>query len=74
MKGSTRVLLLALGACALSGCAVGEKLGWHRGAAAKATAVQVASCDAATSTLKQRPDHDVAHRACVEAKVRQGVD
>ena len=44
---------------------------WERGCRAKASAM---SCDAATATLKGRPDHDVAHRACVEAKTRQNVD
>ena len=74
MKAIAHWSLLALGACALCGCAVGEKLGWHRGSDQTATAVVVASCDAATATLKGRPDHDVAHRACVEAKTRQNVD
>jgi hypothetical protein len=57
----------------LGGCAAGQKLGW-RTAHPPATEVQVASCDAATATLTGRPDHDVAHRACVQAKVRQQVD
>jgi hypothetical protein len=74
MKGATRVFLLALAASALAGCAVGEKLGWHRGSAEPATEVVQASCDAATATLKGRPDHDITHRACVDAKTRQHVD
>jgi hypothetical protein len=60
-------------ACLLGGCAVGDKLGWHRGHE-PATEVQLASCDAATATLKGRADHDTAHRACVSAKARQHVD
>ena len=74
MKVSARLPLLALAMLALSGCAVGEKLGWHRGSPDPATSVVVASCDAATATLKGRPDHDIAHRACVDAKTRQHVD
>lgn len=65
---------LPLAALALSGCAVGEKLGWHRESAAPASEVVRASCTTATATLKGRPDHDVAYRACVEAKTRQNVD
>ena len=34
----------------------------------------VASCDAATATLKGQHDHDISNRACLDAKVRQGVD
>jgi hypothetical protein len=74
MKGTTRVSILALCVLALAGCAVGEKLGWHRGPNEPATDVVVASCDAATATLKGRHDHDIAHRACVDAKTRQHVD
>jgi len=57
----------------LGGCAAGQKLGWHR-THAPANDVQLASCDAGTATLKGRPDHDVAYRACVDAKARQQVD
>jgi hypothetical protein len=74
MKTPVRVLLLALCAGALAGCAVGEKLGWHRGPAEPATEVVQASCDSATATLKGQHDHDIAHRACVDAKTRQHVD
>ena len=72
MKTIARTALL-LGAGMLAGCAVGEEMGWHhrRG---EATEVQVASCDAATATLKGQHDHDITNRACVDAKVRQGVD
>ena len=72
-----RISTLAAGAAAialLAGCATDGKQGWHRSRAAPATAVQLASCEAATSTLKDRPDHGVAYRACVDAKVRQQVD
>jgi len=62
------------GAMALGGCAsVGEEMGWRHDHAVP-TEVQVASCDAATSTLKGKPDHDISQRACVDAKARQGVD
>lgn len=73
MKGSARIVPWLASACLLTGCAVGEKLGWHRGHG-PATEVQLASCEAATATLKGRPDHDTAYDACVEAKVRQQVD
>ena len=73
MKSMLRTALFLAGAAALSGCAVGEEMGWHHDHAA-ATDVQVASCDAATATLKGRPDHDTAYRACVDAKARQQVD
>lgn len=65
--------ILLLCAAASAGCAVGEKMGWHRNRA-PATEVVVASCDAATATLKERHDHGIAHRACVDAKIRQHVD
>ena len=74
MKAIARGLLLTLCAGALAGCAVGEKLGWHRGSHEPATEVVQASCDAATATLKGQHDHDIARRACVDAKTRQHVD
>ena len=73
MKNLTCVALLALAAGALGGCAVGQKLGWHR-SHEPATEVVQASCDKATSTLKGKPDHDTAYESCVEAKTRQHVD
>ena len=73
MKGSARMAVALAAASLLGGCAVGDRLGWHRNHEA-ASEVQVASCDAATATLKGRPDHDTAHRACVDAKARQHVD
>ena len=72
MKNLARTLLLMC-AVATAGCAVGEKMGWHRNHE-PATEVQVASCDAATATLKGRDDHGIANRACVDAKARQHVD
>ena len=73
MKTMARGILVLACASVIAGCAVGEQMGWHHDHAA-ANEVQVASCDAATATLKGRPDHDVSHRACVDAKARQGVD
>ena len=73
MKTMARGILGLACAGAMAGCAVGEQMGWHHDHPA-ANEVQVASCDAATATLKGRPDHDVSHRACVDAKARQGVD
>lgn len=73
MKTIACTAMLLAGTALAGGCAVGEKMGWHR-SAAPATDVQLASCESATATLKDRPDHDVAHRACVDAKVRQHVD
>ena len=72
MKTIARTILL-LCAAASAGCAIGEEMGWHRNRE-PATEVVVASCDAATATLKERPDHGIAHRACVNAKTRQHVD
>ena len=72
MKTSAGILALLAAACLLGGCAVGSKLGWHR-SHAPATDAQLASCEAGTATLKGRPDHDTAYRACVDAKVRQGL-
>ena len=72
MKTIARTILL-LCAAASAGCAVGEGMGWHRNRE-PATEVVVASCDAATATLKERHDYDIAHRACVDAKTRQHVD
>ena len=74
MKGSTRNVLVLAAACLVGGCAMGEKLGWHRTTHEPATAVQLASCESATATLKGRPDHGTAYRACVDAKARQHVD
>jgi hypothetical protein len=73
MNRISKLATLASAAMLLGGCAAGQKMGWGR-SPPPATEVQVASCDAATATLKDRPDHDVAHRACVSAKARQGVD
>jgi hypothetical protein len=73
MKQNMRPAALALAAILLGGCAAGQKMGWGS-SHPPATEVQVASCDAATATLEGRPDHDVAHRACVHAKARQQVD
>jgi hypothetical protein len=73
MKTMARTALLLACTGALAACAVGEQMGWHHNHTA-ANEVQVASCDAATATLKGQPDHDVSHRACVDAKARQGVD
>jgi hypothetical protein len=72
MKKLARTLLL-LCTAATAGCAVGESMGWHRNSE-PATEVVVTNCDAATATLKERPDHGIAHRACVDAKTRQHVD
>jgi len=72
MKTIARTALL-LGAVSLAGCAAGKEMGWHH-QRAEATEVQVASCDAATATLKGQHDHDISNRACLDAKVRQGVD
>jgi hypothetical protein len=69
----SKLAAIAVAASLLGGCAVGQRLGWQR-THEPATEVQVASCDAATATLKDRPDHGVAHRACVDAKARQHVD
>lgn len=73
MKSGTGIVLLLVAATATSGCAVGEKLGWHRDKEVP-TAVVQASCEAATATLKGRQFHGTANRACVEAKTRQNVD
>lgn len=73
MKLTRYSIPLALVVLALSGCAVGDKLGWHR-ESAPASEVVRASCTTATATLKGRPQHDVAYGACVEAKTRQNVD
>lgn len=73
MKARIGSILLVLAATATSGCAVGEKLGWHRSSQAP-TAVVQASCEAATATLKTREFHATAYRACTEAKTRQQVD
>jgi len=73
MIGFQRALLIVLCAGATAGCAVGQEMGWHRGSE-PATEVVVASCEAATATLKERPDHDISYRACLDAKTRQHVD
>jgi hypothetical protein len=62
-----------LGLVSLAGCATSNEMGWHH-PGHDATEVQVASCDAATATLTGQHDHDLANRACRDAKVRQGVD
>ena len=73
MKKTQSAILLLLCAVAVAGCAVGKEMGWHHNGE-PATEVVVASCEAATATLKDRPDHDISYRACVDAKTRQGVD
>jgi hypothetical protein len=72
-KAIGKLVALASAALLLGGCAAGQRLGWQR-AHAPPTEVQLASCEAATATLKGRPDHDVAYRACTDAKARQHVD
>jgi hypothetical protein len=72
MKTIARIAML-LGAVSLAGCATSNEMGWHH-PGHEATEVQVASCDAATATLKGQHDHDISNRACLDAKVRQGVD
>ena len=72
MKTTIRMGLLLACLGSIAGCAVGEEMGWHRNRAAP-TETQLASCDAGTATLKGQPDHDEAHRGCVDAKVRQGL-
>jgi len=72
-KAMAKVVAVAATAVLLGACAAGQKLGWQR-SHAPATEVQLASCTAATATLEGRPDHGVAYRACVDAKVRQQVD
>jgi hypothetical protein len=70
MKSTTRTTLLLSAAIALSGCATSAEMGWqHPGKGA--TETQLASCDAGTATLKDKHDHKFAHRACLDAKVRQ---
>ena len=64
MKTITRTAMLLAAIGCLAGCA-------HNQVAP--TDTQIASCDAGTATLKGQPDHDIAHRACVSAKVRQGL-
>jgi hypothetical protein len=73
MKQMRKLAALAAVSVLLGGCAAGQRLGWAR-SPEPATVVQLACCDAATATLKGRPDHDVAYRACTDAKARQGVD
>ena len=72
-KAMARTAAVAALAVLLGACAMGQKLGWQR-THAPATEVQLASCTTATATLEGRPDHDVAYRACVDAKARQQVD
>ena len=64
MKTIMRTAMLLAALAWLAGCA-------HNRVAA--TETQVASCDAGTATLKGQHDHGIAHRACVSAKVRQGL-
>ncbi|CAN5236015.1 hypothetical protein BH11PSE14_BH11PSE14_22320 [soil metagenome] len=76
MNGKLRIVLLALAAFALSGCATGgkmdwNKLGWHKQKAAPSEVVLV-NCQAAVGTLKGRADYDTALDACTDAKTRQG--
>ena len=73
MKNFHRALLIGLCAVAAGGCAVGKEMGWY-GNHQQPTEVVVASCEAATATLKERPDHAISYRACLDAKTRQGVD
>ena len=73
MARVAKIAAVAVVAAGLGACAAGQKLGWQR-SHAPATEVQLASCTAATATLEGRPDHDVAYRACVDAKARQQVD
>lgn len=73
MDARIRCAFVALAAVLLAGCAVGAKLGWTADRTAPSEVVQ-ANCEAAVRTLKGQPDHDVAMKACVHAKTRQGVN
>ena len=73
MKSLIATTMLVLAAGALAGCATAKDAQLY-GGVAHPEEVVLASCEAATATLKDRPDHEVAHRACMQAKTRQHVD
>lgn len=73
MDARIRGAFLALATVALTGCAIGAKLGWNADRTVPSEVVQT-NCEAAVRTLKGQPDHDVAMKACVDAKTRQGVN
>lgn len=73
MDAMLRIGLLTLASVALGGCAVGAKLGWTADHVVPSDIIQN-HCDAAVRTLQGKPDHNIAMRACVQAKTRQGVD
>lgn len=70
MDARIRIGAVAVAGLVLSGCAIGTRLGWHTERVTPSDAVR-ANCEVNVKTLKGQPDHDIAMRACVEAKSRQ---
>jgi hypothetical protein len=73
MDARMRNGLVVLTCLALNGCAIGTKPGRTADRAVPGDVIQ-ASCDKAVRTLHGQPDHNIAMRACVDAKTWQGVD
>lgn len=70
MDARIRIGVVALVGLGLGGCAIGTRLGWHAERVTASEAIR-ANCEANVRTLRGQPDHDIAMRACVEAKSRQ---
>ena len=66
-----KLISIALATLALSGCAVGERLGWTRHHEVPNADVK-ASCERSVKSLEGQADHATAMQACVDATSRQG--
>lgn len=74
MHASLRIVFTAgLAGSLLGGCALGQRLGWTTRHDVDATEAVRVSCEEATRTLANGPDHGTAQRACLDAKTRQHV-
>ena len=72
MDARIRLLTTVMIPTLLGGCAIGQRLGWTA-TQSEATDRVRTSCEEATRTLKNGPDHATALRACLDAKTRQHV-
>lgn len=67
IRGTAAVLAVG----ALGGCAMWDSMGFGHRHDAAPTAAAKATCEAATATLRGKPDYDTALHACLDEKRRR---
>jgi hypothetical protein len=72
MKPTLALATALLLAGTTGGCASWDGHGWGHAKAEPITDKAKAQCETATETLKGKPDHDTALRACLDEKARRG--